>query len=43
MPGAVTTVEELLQAADDAMYWIKAHGKDGVQLAGAASREDRSA
>lgn len=32
-PDLVPTVEQLLQAADDAMYWVKAHGKDGVQLA----------
>ena len=33
LPDSVPTVEQLLQAADDAMYWIKAHGKDGIQLA----------
>ena len=43
MPGTATTVEEFLQAADDAMHWVKAHGKGGSQLAGAASRKDRSA
>ena len=31
------TVDELLQAADDAVYWVKAHGKDGIQLAGYGS------
>ena len=35
LPDLVPTVEQLLQAADDAMYWVKAHGKDGVQLANA--------
>ena len=34
LPNIVPTVERLLQAADDAMYWVKAHGKDGIQLAG---------
>jgi len=34
LPDIANTVEELLQAADDAMYWVKAHGKDGIQLAG---------
>jgi diguanylate cyclase (GGDEF)-like protein len=24
---------ELLQAADRAMYWVKAHGKNGIRLA----------
>ena len=49
MPDAATTVDGLLQAADDAMYTVKTHGKDGVFLAGAPaeagvlSREDRSA
>ena len=33
LPDIVPTVERLLQAADDAMYWVKAHGKDGIQLA----------
>ena len=33
LPEVVPTVEQLLQAADDAMYWVKAHGKDGIQLA----------
>ena len=43
MPDIASSAEALLQAADDAMYWVKAHGKDGVQLAGAVSREGMSA
>ena len=49
MPDAAATVDELLQAADDAMYAVKTRGKDGVQLAGepttmdVPAREDRSA
>ncbi len=39
MPGVAVTTEGLLQAADDAMYWVKEHGKDGIQLARAMSRE----
>ena len=34
LPDNVPTVERLLQAADDAMYWVKAHGKDAIRLAG---------
>ena len=37
LPESVPTVDRLLQAADDAMYWVKAHGKDGTQLAGAVA------
>ena len=43
MPDIAASAEALLQAADDAMYWVKAHGKDGIQLAGAASQEGMSA
>ena len=51
MLEGVGSVDELLQAADDAMYLVKAHGKDGVQLAAVPNaadvssnlREDRSA
>ena len=32
-PDIASTVDGLLQAADDAMYWVKAHGKDGIQVA----------
>ena len=32
-PHPVPTVDRLMQAADDAMYWVKAHGKNGIQLA----------
>ncbi|MFL5332583.1 MAG: diguanylate cyclase [Geminicoccaceae bacterium] len=28
--GGRQTVTELLQAADEAMYWVKAHGKNGI-------------
>ena len=34
LPDIAVTVDELLRAADDAMCWVKAHGKDGIQLAG---------
>ncbi|MEO2196065.1 MAG: GGDEF domain-containing protein, partial [bacterium] len=37
LPDLVPTVDHLLQAADDAMYWVKAHGKDGTQLAQAVA------
>ena len=39
LPDVASTVEELLKAADEAMYWIKGHGKDDVQLAGATAGE----
>ena len=35
-PDVAATADALLQAADDAMYWVKAHGKDGIQMASAS-------
>jgi diguanylate cyclase (GGDEF)-like protein len=32
-PGGVAAADGLLQAADRAMYWIKEHGKNGIQVA----------
>jgi len=29
------TAEGLIQAADEAMYWVKSHGKNGIHVAGA--------
>ena len=43
LPDTAATVEELIQAADDAMYQVKAEGKDGIRFAGAVSREGVSA
>ena len=37
LPELVPTVDRLLRAADDAMYRVKAHGKDGIQLADAVA------
>ncbi|MEE2638377.1 MAG: diguanylate cyclase [Acidobacteriota bacterium] len=37
LPDDVSVVDHLLQAADTAMYWVKAHGKDGIQRAGAVA------
>ena len=31
--GGAGTAEQLLQAADDAMYWVKARGKNGIHAA----------
>ena len=39
LPDIVPTVERLLQAADDAMYWVKAHGKNGCHLASTGPRQ----
>lgn len=43
LPDTVSTAEELVQAADEAMYRVKADGKNGIQLARAVSKEDVSA
>lgn len=33
LPGSATTADGLVQAADQAMYWIKDRGKDGIHVA----------
>jgi two-component system cell cycle response regulator len=33
------SASDLLQAADRAMYWVKAHGKNGIRLAAGAAHE----
>ena len=43
LPDTAATVEELIQTADDAMYQVKAEGKDGIRVADAVSREGISA
>jgi diguanylate cyclase (GGDEF)-like protein len=35
LPDVATTAEELIQAADEAMYWVKSRGKNGIHVAGA--------
>jgi diguanylate cyclase (GGDEF)-like protein len=37
LPDATTTAEELIRAADEAMYWVKDHGKNGIHLRQPAS------
>ena len=43
LPTTASTVEELIQASDEAMYQVKADGKNGIQLARAILREGVSA
>ncbi|MBI4057673.1 MAG: diguanylate cyclase [Elusimicrobia bacterium] len=31
-PGDARSLEELMQKADEALYWVKSHGKDGAAL-----------
>ena len=33
LPTNATTAEGLIQAADEAMYWVKTRGKDGIHAA----------
>jgi diguanylate cyclase (GGDEF)-like protein len=35
LPDVSGTAEGLIQAADEAMYWVKSHGKNGIHVAGA--------
>ena len=35
LPDVAASAEQLLQAADNAMYWVKDHGKNGIYLADA--------
>ena len=41
LPANATTAEGLVRAADEAMYWIKERGKDGIHAAGQPGREGR--
>ena len=43
LPDAASTADELIQAADVAMYQVKTDGGDGIRLARAGFREDVSA
>ena len=33
LPDVATTAEQLVKAADEAMYWVKEHGKNNVHVA----------
>jgi diguanylate cyclase (GGDEF)-like protein len=34
LPDVAASAEQLIQAADEAMYWVKDHGKNGIYTAG---------
>jgi diguanylate cyclase (GGDEF)-like protein len=34
LPDVAASAEQLVQAADQAMYWVKEHGKNGIYVAG---------
>jgi diguanylate cyclase (GGDEF)-like protein len=34
LPDVATSAEQLIQAADEAMYWVKEHGKNNIYVAG---------
>jgi diguanylate cyclase (GGDEF)-like protein len=34
LPDVASTADGLIQAADEAMYWVKDHGKNGIHIAG---------
>ncbi len=34
LPDVAATADGLIQAADEAMYWVKDHGKNGIHIAG---------
>jgi diguanylate cyclase (GGDEF)-like protein len=34
LPDVAASAEQLIHAADEAMYWVKDHGKNGIHIAG---------
>jgi diguanylate cyclase (GGDEF)-like protein len=38
LPDVSATAEGLIQAADEAMYWVKSHGKNGIHVSTGAER-----
>jgi diguanylate cyclase (GGDEF)-like protein len=41
LPDDASTAEGLIRAADEAMYWIKDRGKDGIHAAGQSGQDGR--
>ena len=39
LPDVAASAEGLIQAADEAMYHVKDHGKNGIFIAGAGNEE----
>jgi diguanylate cyclase (GGDEF)-like protein len=39
LPDVAASAEQLIQAADEAMYWVKDHGKNGIFIAGSEVAE----
>jgi diguanylate cyclase (GGDEF)-like protein len=39
LPDVAASAEGLIQAADEAMYYVKEHGKNGIYIAGSGSEE----
>jgi diguanylate cyclase (GGDEF)-like protein len=39
LPDVAASTEGLIQAADEAMYYVKEHGKNGIYIAGSGSEE----
>jgi diguanylate cyclase (GGDEF)-like protein len=39
LPDVAASTEGLIQAADEAMYYVKDHGKNGIYIAGSGSEE----
>lgn len=42
LPVNATTAEGLIRAADEAMYWVKARGKNGIHVASNRARQGRA-
>jgi len=43
LPDVATTAEQLVKAADEAMYWVKEHGKNNVHVAHPTDQNAQSA
>jgi diguanylate cyclase (GGDEF)-like protein len=43
LPDVASSAEQLIHAADEAMYWVKDHGKNGVHVAGTDGDAPRNA